>query len=161
MNKILLLLSVAIISTGLFGNVYAHKSEVVGDYKIQAGWKKEPPVYSMKNAIEITVTKATESDKVMSGSHDHESHNSSSHQDHVNHVVKKNTGGISGLSKVIEADVTMNGKKTFLKLVESRTNKGTYYGLYTPDGTGYPLVHVVGKIKNTPFEITFHPEKVE
>ncbi|CDI05742.1 hypothetical protein [Candidatus Nitrosotenuis uzonensis] len=165
MSKLLLLFSVALISIGLLYGAYAHKSEVVDDYKIQVGWVKEPPIAGMKNAIEITVTKATASDKEMANSHDHVSHDKSqSHEDHsahTNHVVAKNIDGVSGLNKSLEVDVVLNDKKTFLRLVESKTNKGTYYGVYVPDSSGYPLVHVVGKIKNTPMEITFHPEKVE
>src|SRR5574338_786359 len=56
-------LLVLTILVGLMGNAYAHKSEVVGDYKIEVGWKNEPPVAGIDNEIELTVTKATAFDK--------------------------------------------------------------------------------------------------
>ena len=185
MNKKLALLAVVVLSVGLMTNAYAHKSHVVGNYKMEVGWKNEPPIVGKKNAIEITVTKASSTDKKSSdhGSHDEaekttktsydessakimlvsssksgseNKHNEKSHT----HSAKKSSG-ISGLSKTLEADVTLNGKKTFLKLTEDKKNKGTYYGQFTPDSEGHPTVHVVGKIKKTPVELTFHPEKVE
>lgn len=45
MNKKLGLLAVAMLSVSLLGSTYAHKGQVVGDYKIDAGWKNEPPKY--------------------------------------------------------------------------------------------------------------------
>ncbi|MEM4378547.1 MAG: hypothetical protein QXX85_06140 [Candidatus Nitrosotenuis sp.] len=180
MQKKLAILAALVLSIGLVSSAYAHKSEVVGNYKIEVGWKNEPPIAGKKNAIEIIVTKATASDK--KSSHDHGSHNTkkkptktfydetsqnikfmSTKDKKHDHDVKKTTKkvtGITGLSKTLEVVVTLNGKKTFLNLVEDKKNKGTYYGEYTPDSEGFPTVHVVGKIKNTPIEITFHPEKV-
>jgi fructose-specific component phosphotransferase system IIB-like protein len=75
-------------------------------------------------------------------------------------VTTSNSKGVTGLGKTLEADVTLNGKKTFLNLVEDTKKKGTYYGDFTPPAGGFPTVHVVGKINGTPAELTFHPEKV-
>ncbi|MEW6043663.1 MAG: hypothetical protein AB1608_05325 [Thermoproteota archaeon] len=183
MNRKLTVFAALVLLISLVGSAYAHKSEVVGNYKIEVGWKNEPPVAGKKNAIEIVVTKATASDK--KSSHDHSSHDvkkttkttktlfdeihqniklmSTTKDKEHKHDTKKTTKkptGVTGLSKTLEADVTLNGKKTFLKLVEDKKNKGTYYGAYTPDSEGFPTVHVVGKIKNTPVEITLYPEKV-
>jgi hypothetical protein len=188
MNAKVALLAVVVLSLSLMTNAYAHKAQVVGDYKIEVGWKNEPPIVGKKNAIEILVTKATSSDK-KSSNHDHDSHDhdakktkttktsydesssniklvSTSKDKEHKHDTKttkstKKSAGMTGLSKTLEADVTLNGKKSFLKLVEDKQHKGTYHGTYTPNSVGYPTVHVVGKIKNTPVEITFHPEKVE
>ncbi|HXG73449.1 MAG TPA: hypothetical protein VNK44_01335 [Candidatus Nitrosotenuis sp.] len=181
MQKKLAILAALVLSVGLVGSAYAHKSEVVGNYKIEVGWKNEPPKVGKKNAIEITVTKATPSDK--KSKHDHGSHNdmkqktkktlyeqepqniklvSTTKDSKHKHddKTKKKPIGVSGLGKSLEVDVTLNGKKTFLNLVEDKKNKGTYYGEYTPDSEGFPTVHIVGKILNTPIEMTFHPEKV-
>ncbi len=180
------LLTVVILSVGLMTNAYAHKAQVIGDYKMDVGWKNEPPIVGKKNAIEIVVTKATSSDK--KSSHDHNSRDTKKttkttktlyeepsasiklvstskdkehkHDTKTKKITKKSVG-VTGLSKTLEADVTLNGKKIFLKLVEDKQHKGTYHGDYTPNSVGHPTVHVVGKIKNTPVEITFHPEKVE
>lgn len=181
MNKPLALLVIIALSAGLLGSAYAHKGQVVGDYKIEVGWKNEPPIVGKKNAIEIVVTKATLSDKKSKdNSHEHNektttkktsnenpsnihftSTKAKSEHKHDKSTKSKKSTGISGLSKTLEADITLNGKKTFLKLVEDKNNKGTYYGDYTPNSVGYPTVHIVGKIKNTPIEISFHPEKVQ
>ncbi|MGQ0606366.1 MAG: hypothetical protein ACT4OD_05385 [Candidatus Nitrosotenuis sp.] len=191
MNKTFSLLAVAILAVGLMGSAYAHKAHVIGDYKIEVGWKNEPPTVGKKNAIELVVTKATLSDKKASTNHDSHDNNdkkttkttktshdesstniklvstskdNSEHKHDTKTTKSKSTKksiGVSGLSKTLELDVTLNGKKTFLNLVEDKQHKGIYYGNYIPDSVGYPTVHVVGKIKNIPVEITFHPEKVE
>ncbi|MGQ0772345.1 MAG: hypothetical protein ACT4NT_06215 [Nitrososphaerota archaeon] len=179
------LLAVVVLSVGLMANAYAHKAQVVGDYKMEVGWKNEPPIVGKKNAIEIVVTKATLSDKKSSHeSHDHDKKKtkttktlyeessanvklaSTSKDKEHKHDTKttkstKKSVGVTGLSKTLEADVTLNGEKTFLKIVEDKQHKGTYHGDYVPKSEGHPTVHVVGKIKNTPVEITFHSEKVE
>jgi hypothetical protein len=176
-NKIAVLVVIAL-SVGLVSNAYAHKAQVVGDYNVEVGWKTEPPVAGKKNAIEVTVTQASPSDKQNSkDSHmDHDLADAKStnpkltketkeHKHEEKTTVKqdhaKKATGVSGLSKTIEIDVILNGKKTFLKLVEDKKNRGTYHGTFTPNAEGHPLVHVVGKIKKTPIELTFHPEKVE
>jgi hypothetical protein len=130
MNAKLSLMVVVLLAVGLMTTAYAHKAETAGNYKVVVGWKTEPPIAGMKNAIEITVTTMSTSKAV------------------------------SGLGKALEADVVFNGKKTFLKLTEDSKKKGTYYGDFTPSAAGFPTVHVVGKINGTPLELTFHPEKV-
>ena len=180
MNNKLAVLAVLALSVGLVGNAYAHKAQTVGDYNIEIGWKIEPPISGKKNAIEITVTQVSPSDKknTKDDHMDHDSMDSKPKDSKTNgaksakeskpaektspkygHATK--AVGISGLSKTLEVDVTLHGKKTFLKLVEDKKNKGTYHGAFTPNAEGQPLVHVVGKIKKTPIEMTFHPEKVE
>lgn len=183
MNNKLAVLAVFALSVGLIGNAYAHKAQTVGDYNLDVGWKTEPPVAGKKNAIEVTVTQASSSDKknAKNGYMDHDSMDSKTkdtksddsksakeakeykhaEKTPAKHSPGKKATGISGLSKTLEVDVTLNGKKTFLKLVEDKKNKGTYHGAFTPDSEGQPLVHVVGKIKKAPVEMTFHPEKVE
>lgn len=58
---IVLLLAVIVIP--LTGNAFAHTVDVAGDYKIEIGWIEEPPVAGIDNAIEVTITKATDADK--------------------------------------------------------------------------------------------------
>lgn len=164
MNKHVAFFAIAILAFGTMGAAHAHKDQIVGDYKVEVGWKHEPPVAGVKNAIEIVVTKASQSEKDASASSEHDSshgpdHSSMDEKAHAHKEMKKD--GISGLRKTLEADVTLDGKKTFLKLLESKTRHGYYYGTYVPGVDGYPTAHVVGKIHDTPIEITFHPEKVE
>ncbi|HEY8109673.1 MAG TPA: hypothetical protein VIG05_02255 [Candidatus Nitrosotenuis sp.] len=181
MNNKLAVLAVIVLSVGLIGNAYAHKAQTVGDYNMEVGWKTEPPIVGKKNAIEVTITQVSPDKKNAKDNHaDHDSMDSKTKdtktdskstketKEHkhaekttAKHSHEKKPVGISGLSKTLEVDVTLDGKKTFLKLVEDKKNKGTYHGAFTPNAEGQPLVHVVGKIKKTPVEITFHPEKVE
>lgn len=179
MNNKLAVLAVFALSVGLIGNAYAHKAQTVGDYNMEVGWKTEPAISGKKNAIEVTITQASSDKKNTKDDHmDHDSMNAKSMDSKVNstkdikehkpaektavkHSHGKKSIGILGLSKTLEVDVTLNGKKTFLKLIEDKKNKGTYHGAFTPDAAGQPLVHVVGKIKKTPVEVTFHPEKVD
>ena len=174
MNRKLAVLAVFALSVGLIGNAYAHKGQVVGDYKMEVGWKVEPPIAGKKNAIEITVVKATTTDKkITKNDHldDHDAKSMDTKKDTKTSSKAKSSKttpshdkkatGITGLDKSLEVDVTLNGKKTLLKLVEDKKNRGTYHAEFTPNAEGHPTVHMVGKIKTTAIEVTFHPEKVE
>lgn len=158
-------------SISLVSNAYAHKSEVIGDYKIETGWKYEPPIAGKKNYITITIVKASTSDKESTSDnmdhkkmdHGADSHDSSNNtKSHtVNHKSHKLENGISGLAKKFEVDITLNDKKTHLKLFEFKSKPGFYISPYIPYEEGHPAVHLFGKIHNDEIEITFHPEKVE
>lgn len=182
MNKQLGLLTVAILSVSLLGSAYAHKGQVIGDYKIDAGWKNEPPIAGKSNAIEVIVTKASMIEKKTTSKDEHKddghkddhkktnakksTHDEKSKKNHHDESKKKSkskmiTNGISGLSKNVEVDVILNGQKTFLTLVEDPKNKGVYHGEYMPNASGYPTVHIAGTIRGIDIEATFHPEKVE
>jgi hypothetical protein len=178
MNDKIAAMVVFFVATGLVGNAFAHKSQVIGDYDIEVGWIKEPPVAGKKNAIEIVIVKASSADKKAS----HDSHDQkdskktekkttekkkATHSDHKSD--KKTTAkkthshktGVKGLAKVLEVDVTLNDKKTTLTIKEDPKKTGTYTGEYTPEGEGHPTVHIYAKIKTKEIEGTFHPEKVE
>ena len=184
MNSKLAALAVIFVAAGLVGNAYAHKSQVIGDYEIEVGWTKEPPKAGKANAIEISVVKASASDKKVSEktAKTHDDHDTTkpsekktttkpktTHDDHDD-AKKKTTktktthehkAGVKGLAKILEVDVTLNDKKTTLVLKENAKKPGIYTGKYTPESEGHPTVHIYGKIKNKAIEGTFHPEKVE
>ena len=64
LNTKLALLVVAIaLTAGLTNNAFAHKSQVVGNYVIEVGWKEEPVIVGLDNAITVAITPATEEDK--------------------------------------------------------------------------------------------------
>ena len=77
LSKAIAVFIVCVLAIGLVGNGYAHKAEVIGDYKVEVGWENEPPIVGQKNAIEIIVTVATEFEK--------ESHESEKHEEHMEH----------------------------------------------------------------------------
>lgn len=181
MNTKIAAMVVFFVATGLVGNAFAHKSQVIGDYDIEVGWVKEPPVVGKKNAIEIVIAKAAPSDKkTPQDSHDHKDSKKktekkttekkkTTHSEHEHKPDKKTTtktthshkSGVKGLAKVLEVDVTLNDKKTTLTIKEDPKKAGTYTGEYTPNGEGHPTVHIYAKIKTKEIEGTFHPEKVE
>ena len=167
MKKTVSILIVCILAIGLLGNVYAHKSEVVGDYKIDVGWKSEPPVVGITNAIEIIVTVANEFDKDSTDHDDSIEHEGMTHEEHDEEMTKMENEehlepgqGIIDLADELEATISLEGEKIELVLVEQST-AGVYHAVYTPSKVGFPSVNLVGEISHTEFEITFHPEKVE
>jgi hypothetical protein len=150
--KFVIILAVCIITFSLAGDSYAHKAQVVGDYKIEVGWKNEPPIVGIDNAIEIVVTIATDFDK--------------KRFDKIVPIIKDGTSipsksDISGLADKLEVDVKLGGEKTFVTLVESTELPGLYHGQYRPHVAGQPTVRIYGIIRNLEFEVTFNPEKVE
>ena len=180
MTKTIVFFVVCAIAIGLVGNVFAHKGEVIGDYKVEVGWENEPPIAGQKNAIEIIVTVATEHDKEDNKTEMHDEtieHEGMTHDEHEEQMKEeeehgehdemkhdeslKPGTGVSGLSDKLEAAVTLNKQKTTLHLTES-SKVGVYHADYTPAEVGFPSVNLVGKIgQGDEFEITFHPEKVE
>jgi hypothetical protein len=178
LTKAIVVFVICAVAFGLVGSAYAHKAEVIGDYKIEVGWKNEPPIAGQKNSVEIIVTVATEHDKESHTSdEDHTSHDEMKDEDHTSHDMKDEDHmehdekitddhsepgtGVSGLDDKLEATVSLNGQKTVLTLRETAKH-GVYHSEYTPSTTGFPSVNLVGQIGDgDKFEITFHPEKVE
>lgn len=141
-----------LLSIGVFGanNAFAHKAQIVGDYKLDVGWKTEPPTVNDPNSIEIILSIASDFDKQR---YDAVYFDSSE---------KASESGISGIADDLDVDITIGSeKKIFLTLTEDSENPGKYYGEFTPQESGTTKVHVYGKIQGSEFEATFHPEKVE
>jgi len=169
MNVKLASLFVFSIAVGLVGNAYAHKDQVIGEYKIEVGWTKEPPTAGKANAIEVNIAKASSADKKSTTSH--EGHGTKSTDKTKQTLDEKKTAkktktsqkpvGVKGLAKSLEVDITLNDKKTSLKMVEDKKKPGRYTAEYTPESEGHPTVHIYAKIKNAEIEGSFHPEKVE
>jgi len=139
-------LLVIILVTGFTSNAFAHKAEIVGSYKIDLGWKTEPPIVNKLNAIEIVLTLASDFEKDSS---------------QIQSKTPANMSDLTGLADKLEVDITQNGKKIFLTLKEDPQFPGVYHGEITPSEVGVPNIHLYGKIKDVEFERTFHPEKVE
>ncbi|MFB5613063.1 MAG: hypothetical protein ACE5RL_07150, partial [Nitrosarchaeum sp.] len=61
MNLKVVLLAVSfVLAISLTSDAFAHKSQVVGDYVIEVGWKKEPVIVGSDNAITVTITPISE-----------------------------------------------------------------------------------------------------
>lgn len=181
MNTKLALLVISIaLAAGLTNNAFAHKSQVVGDYLIEVGWKEEPVIVGLDNAITIAITPATEEDKANAETMDDtmsEDHEDSSHDEAGNDEMASNDAasteehheeeegplenGIIGLESTLEVTVSLNGEKTTLTMTEDPDNPGMYIGEFTPSVTGHPMVNIFTTIDDTPVEATFHPEEIE
>lgn len=167
-TKLFLLVIVMALSVSLTGSAFAHKSEVVEDYLIEVGWKEEPVIAGLDNAITVAITSATEDDKTnaetmantMSNMTQADMSNmtASTEEHHDEEGPLKN--GVTGIESTLEVTVTLNGEKTNLSMTEDPNNPGMYIGEFTPNTTGYPTVHLFTTIKDNPIEVTFHPEEV-
>ena len=159
-TKLALLVIVMALSAGLTSNAFAHKSQVVGDYLIEVGWKEEPVIVGLDNAITIAITSATEDDKAKAGTMNDmmENTNATNTEEHHDEEEGPLENGMTGLESTLEVTVTLNGEKTTLTMTEDSANPGMYIGEFTPSTTGYPTVHVFTTINDNPVEATFHPE---
>ena len=200
---------------GLVGSAYAHKSQIIGDYKIGVGWVTDPPVVGKSNKIEVMISKATATDKKADmGNMDHMNHKDHASTSKSTKTTPKTTkptvyeyrdsrvitvsadssmssmkmdsmksssinsktvtktksqtgdeeklvGGITGLAKSLQVDITVNGKKKTLAMTEDPSNPGRYTGDYTPTSSGYPTVHLYVKINGKDVEGSFHPEEIK
>ena len=151
--KILMfVLLVLIISVVIIGPdaVYAHKAQIVGDFKVDVGWNKEPPVANEQNKIEVIFSIASDFDKQRFDIIPIQSSTPTSPND------------ITGLAKDLELQIKIgNGEKDIVTVTEDSEIPGTYYGEYTPSESGLTKIHLYGKIKGSEFEATFNPEKVQ
>lgn len=148
-----LLVFLIIISFITVQNAEAHTAKVVGDFKLDVGWKNEPPVLGQENAIELVVT--------LAGDYEKQSYDPIYYNPVGDVEEESSKKHLSGLEDQLEVDVKMGSKKNFLELEESDEFVGVYHGQYTPMETGRPLVHIFGVVKNMEFEATFNVEKVE
>jgi len=146
---ILLIFTINMIMIGT-NPVYAHKAQVVGDFKVDVGWKKEPPIANEQNTIEVIFSIASDFDKQRFDIIPIQSSSPASSSD------------ITGLAEDLEVQIRIgNGEKETLTFTEDSEIHGTYYGEYTPSESGLTKVHLYGKIQGSEFEATFNPEKVE
>jgi len=168
-KSLLAIASTILIGTCLIGSAYAHKSQVIGNYNFEVGWDKEPPVAGKPNTVIVTVSKMDSMNKTPSkqGNQKHADglepkgkHGITKSTKSDQKTERKTMSGISGLSKILQVDVSVNGKKTILNIVEDKNNPGRYLGAYTPEADGYPIVHLYAKLDSKDMEITFHPEKI-
>jgi predicted secreted protein with PEFG-CTERM motif len=151
-------------SFGFIGVAYAHTRQVIGDYAVEVGWKVEPPISGMDNAITVMFTPASVEDKTVSEKMMKDMDNMTDKQMAKTNGSNKDenpTGGISGLATSLDVTITLNNAKTTLSMVEDQNVPGLYVGKFTPPAAGFASVHVYAKTGGKPIEGTFHPEKVE
>lgn len=138
---------VVVLSLGVMTNAYAHKSEVIGDYKVEVGWDVEPPISGINNKITVLITYVSSEEKLEATTDDGMTH--------------KYGEGVSGLASNLDVMVTLNKEKTALTLVEDGAVPGLYMSEFTPLAEGYPIIHLFADLEGQIIEVDFHPERVE
>jgi hypothetical protein len=190
MRKTLAIFMLLILTTGMINASYAHKSQIIGNYKFEIGWENEPPIVGKENAIIIMITHASEDEKVLSEENrsDHPAHDEMSEEEHDEMSEEEHDEmseeehdemseeehdemseeehdemseeGVEGLASMLEASVTLNDEMFALELTESEDTPGLYIAKFTPTSTGYPIYHLTGILDDEAFEMDFHPEEI-
>ena len=146
MKYIFLLLSLLIIPS-LGGIVYGHTVDAVGEYRIEIGWMNEPVVSGDTNGLELYVSPLVACTDI---SIPLECANSQEFQN-----------GIEGLRKLLKIQFVYDKTQTItLPLVVDHDIPGKYYAFITPTVSGYFQANLIGKILDTPVNLSMHPPPI-
>ena len=146
MKYTFLLLSLLLIPS-LGGIVYAHTVDAVGEYRIEIGWMNEPVVSGDTNGLELYVSPLVACPDI---SIPLECANSQEFQN-----------GIEGLRKLLKIQFVYDKTQTItLPLVSDHNIPGKYYAFITPTVSGYFQANLIGKILETPVNLSMHPPPI-
>ena len=146
MKYTFLLLSLLLIPS-LGGIVYAHTVDAVGEYRIEIGWMNEPVMSGDTNGLELYVSPLVACPDI---SIPLECANSQEFQN-----------GIEGLRKLLKIQFVYDKTQTItLPLVVDHNIPGKYYAFITPTVSGYFQANLVGKILETPVNLSMHPPPI-
>ena len=146
MKYIFLILSLLLIPS-FSGIVYAHTVDAVGEYRIEIGWMNEPVVSGDTNGLELYVSPLVDCPDI---SIPLECANSQKFQN-----------GIEGLRKLLKIQFVYDKTQTItLPLVVDHNIPGKYYAFITPTVSGYFQANLVGKILETPINLSMHPPPI-
>ena len=146
MKYIFLILSLLLIPS-FSGIVYAHTVDAVGEYRIEIGWMNEPVVSGDTNGLELYVSPLVDCPDI---SIPLECANSQKFQN-----------GIEGLRKLLKIQFVYDKTQTItLPLVVDHDIPGKYYAFITPTVSGYFQANLVGKILETPVNLSMHPPPI-
>ena len=141
-----LLLSLLLIPS-FTGIVYAHTVDAVGEYRIEIGWMNEPVMSGETNGLELYVSPLTVCPDI---SIPMECANSQEFQN-----------GIEGLKKLLKIQFVYDKTETItLPLVADHDIAGKYYAFITPTVSGYFQANLIGKILDTPVNLSMHPPPI-
>ena len=146
MKYTFLLLSLLLIPS--FGGIaYAHTVDAVGEYRIEIGWMNEPVVSGDTNGLELYVSPLVACPDI---SIPLECANSQEFQN-----------GIEGLRKLLKIQFVYDKTQTItLPLVVDHDIPGKYYAFITPTVSGYFQANLIGKILDTPVNLSMHPPPI-
>ena len=146
MKYIFLILSLLLIPS-FSGIVYAHTVDAVGEYRIEIGWMNEPVVSGDTNGLELYVSPLVDCPDI---SIPLECANSQKFQN-----------GIEGLRKLLKIQFVYDKTQTItLPLVNDHDIPGKYYAFITPTVSGYFQANLIGKILDTPANLSMHPPPI-
>ena len=146
MKYIFLLFSLLLIPS-IGGIVYGHTVDAVGEYRIEIGWMNEPVVSGDTNGLELYVSPLVACPDI---SIPLECANSQEFQN-----------GIEGLRKLLKIQFVYDKTQTItLPLVVDHNIPGKYYAFITPTVSGYFQANLIGKILDTPVNLSMHPPPI-
>lgn len=146
MKYTFLLLSLLLIPS-IGGIAYAHTVDAVGEYRIEIGWMNEPVMSGDTNGLELYVSPLVTCPDI---SIPLECANSQEFQN-----------GIEGLRKLLKIQFVYDQTQTItLPLVSDHNIPGKYYAFITPTVPGYFQANLIGKILDTPVNLSMHPPPI-
>ena len=146
MNYKFLLLSLLVIPS-FAGIAYGHTVDAVGEYRVEIGWMNEPVVSGETNALELYVSPLITCPDI---SIPLECANSQEFQN-----------GIEGLRKLLKIQFVYDKTQTItLPFVADHDIPGKYYAFITPTVSGYFQANLIGKILETPVNLSMHPPPI-
>ena len=146
MRYFFLIISLLLIPS-VAGIAYAHTVDAVGEYRVEIGWMNEPVVSGETNALELYVSPLTTCPDI---SIPLECANSQEFQN-----------GIEGLRKLLKIQFVYDKTQTItLPLVNDHDIPGKYYAFITPTVSGYFQANLIGKILDTPANLSMHPPPI-
>ena len=146
MKYIFLILTLLLIPS-FAGIAYGHTVDAVGEYRVEIGWMNEPVVSGETNALELYVSPLITCTDI---SIPLECANSQEFQN-----------GIEGLRKLLKIQFVYDKTQTItLPLVADHDVPGKYYAFITPTVSGYFQANLIGKILDTPINLSMHPPPI-
>ena len=146
MKYTFLILSLLLIPS-VGGIAYAHTVDAVGEYRIEIGWMNEPVMSGDTNGLELYVSPLVDCPDI---SIPLECANSQEFQN-----------GIEGLRKLLKIQFVYDKTQTItLPLVVDHDIPGKYYAFITPTVSGYFQANLIGKILETPVNLSMHPPPI-
>ena len=146
MNYKLLLLSLLLIPS-FAGIAYGHTVDAVGEYRIEIGWMNEPVMSGETNGLELYVSPLESCPDI------------SIPLECANSQEFKN--GIEGLKKLLKIQFVYDKTETItLPLTADHDVPGKYYAFITPTISGYYQANLIGKILETPVNLSLHPPPI-
>ena len=146
MRYFFLILSLLLIPS-VAGTAYAHTVDAVGEYRVEIGWMNEPVMSGETNGLELYVSPLEACPDIPIP------------LECANSQEFKN--GIEGLRKLLKIQFVYDKTQTItLPLVNDHDIPGKYYAFITPTVSGYFQANLIGKILDTPANLSMHPPPI-